>query len=150
MLKIKKNIYKEILIILDSKISSLQNTIKETTEDRNNDTKSSAGDKYETGREMLQIEIQKNKLLLDKTLKLKGELSNINIDKQHNKVEYGSLVITNQGNYFISIGIGKIEINNNDYYSISFASPIGKLLQNKEINGCFKFQEKEFIIKKII
>ena len=150
MNNIKEEIYNQILLVLNYKIKTLRKTISETIESRNNDTKSSAGDKYETGREMLQIEIRNNETQLNKTLDLKKELSFINLQKIYKKVEYGSLVITNQGNYFIAIGIGKVEINKNNYYSISFASPIGKLLQNKKIGERFIFQEKEFKITDLI
>ena len=146
----KEKIYNQLIKTLDSKIEALQKSIKETIESRNNDTKSSAGDKYETGREMIQIEIQKNEIQLNKTLELKKDLSIINLEKKYDKVEYGSLVMTNKGNYFISVGLGKIETENNTYYAISFASPIGKMLQNKKISDSFTFQEKKFIITDIV
>ena len=146
----KIKIHSQLIEILNSKIEVLKNTIAEAIESRNNDTKSSAGDKYETGREMIQIEIQKNEIQLNKTLELKKELSKINLAKTCTKAEYGSLVITNQGNYFLSIGYGKIEIEDNTYYSISLASPIGKLLHNKKQDEQFIFNRKEFTITSII
>ena len=148
--KTKQLIYSKIQQLLDDKIETLKEEIESTKEARNNDTKSSAGDKYETGREMMQIELDKNEAQLNKTVKLKSELSKINILKEYNKVEFGSLVVTNQGTYFISIGIGKVDINNENYYSISLASPIGKLLLNKEIGNKIKFQNREFKILNIV
>ena len=146
----KQLIYSKILNILDNKIEILKKEIESTKESRNNDTKSSAGDKYETGREMMQIELDKNEAQLNKTVKLKKELTEINIQKKYNKVEFGSLVETNKETYFIAIGIGKIEANKNMYYSISLASPIGKLLLSKKIGAKMKFQEREFTIINIV
>jgi len=150
MQNIKKEIHNHLIKDLELKIDTLQKSIKDTVDARNNDTKSSAGDKYETGREMLQIEIQKNEIQLSKTLKTLQELSKINLLKTNDTVEYGSLVITNNGNYFIAIAYGKIEIENNIFYSISLASPIGKLLLNKKIKEHFTFQEKEYTILDIV
>jgi len=150
MKNIKIKIHNHLVKDLNKKAEILKNSIKDTIEARNNDTKSSAGDKYETGREMLQIEIQKNELQLSKTLKILKELSNIKLSKTSNLIEYGSLVFTNYGNYFISIAYGKIEIENNIFYSISLVSPIGKLLQNKKVGEYFTFQEKKYTILNII
>lgn len=50
MQKIKKQLLQEILQQLDTKIEALKVAIKLTNESRDNESKSSVGDKYETGR----------------------------------------------------------------------------------------------------
>ncbi|WP_372643177.1 hypothetical protein, partial [Ancylomarina sp.] len=117
---------------------------------RNNDTKSSAGDKFETGREMMQIEIEKNEVLLNQTAKNRKELARIDITKEFNKVAFGSLVETDKGTYFISIGIGKIQIDDEICYAISLASPIGGLLKDKTVGDEVQFQGRVFTIKEIV
>ena len=148
--ELKKQIYSQLLELTDKKIDTAKKAIDSAKESRDNDTKSSAGDKYETGRAMMQIEMDKNEAQLSKAVKLKRELSQINIQKDYNKAEFGSLVVTNHGKYFISIGMGKIEVNKENYYCISLASPIGKLLHNKKIGDKVQFQEREFIISDIV
>ncbi len=147
---LKQLIYKQLVGILDKKLENTKKAIESSKESRDNDTKSSAGDKFETGRAMMQMEVDKNELQLRKTLMLKRDLSQIDIQKEYESVEFGSFVITDHGNYFISIGIGKIDINKEAHYAISLASPIGKVLHNKKIGDKIKFQEREFIIKNII
>lgn len=149
-IQLKKQIYDELLNRLDQKIETAKLSIESTKKSRDNDTKSSAGDKFETGREMMQMEIDKNEAQLGKALKLKRELSQINIQKESKKVEFGSLVFTSEGIYFISIGIGKIEINKENIFAISLASPIGKLLHNKIIAKKVQFQGREFTINDIV
>jgi hypothetical protein len=51
---IKKLIYCELIIRQNEKIKNLQLLIKSTTDSRNSDTKSSAGDKHETSRAKIQ------------------------------------------------------------------------------------------------
>ena len=148
--QIKQLIYKELDGGLSQTIEMATKTIKEIKESRNNDTKSSAGDKYETGREMMQIEMDKNEIQLNNAILLRQKLSQIELDKNPEKVEFGALVLTNQGTYFISIGVGKIEINKGVYYAISLASPIGKLLFDKKIGEKIEFRGREFVIKNII
>ena len=88
--------------------------------------------------------------LLNKQLGLltrqKQELSNIDFCKNYLSATIGSLVKTNNGSYFISIGIGRININNEIFYAISLASPIGILLKNKKIGDVFSFRNTSFKI----
>lgn len=149
-LKIKKQILTQIIEILDERIESIHQTIDSTKESRDNETKCSSGDKYETGRTMMNFELEKNRALLNKTLSLKNELSQIDLHKKNEAVTLGCLVKVNNGSYFISVGIGKLEVANEIIFSISLASPIGKLLNNKKIGDKFKFQGKEITILEII
>ena len=148
-MKIKSLLLNKLNEILDLKIETAKKAIESAKESRDNDTKSSAGDKYETGRAMMQMEMDKSELQLHHALNLKNELHQINIKKTHEKAEFGSLVRTNQGNYFIALGIGKIIINNESYYAISLASPIGELLHGKSAGDNIMFKEKEIVINEI-
>ncbi len=148
--ELKGLIYHKILKELDRKIEVIRGAIASAKDSRNNDTKSSAGDKYETGREMMQIEIEKNEVLLNQTAKQRKELTRINISAPFHKVAFGSLVETNNGIYFISIGIGKVQVGDQTCYAISLASPIGGLLKDKAIGDEVKFQDRAFTIKGIV
>lgn len=119
--EIKKSIYTELNDSLRDKIQVAKITIQEIKESRNDDTKSSAGDKFETGREMMQEEMNKNELQLNNAIELQQKLAKIDLEYKHTQVGLGSLVITTQGSYFISIGVGKIEVNEKIYYAISLA-----------------------------
>ena len=149
MNRIKVDLHNHIKSILNKKIDALVDNINSAKESRNSDTKSSAGDKFETGREMIQIEINKLELQLSNTVKLKTDLEKINIENTYNSAEFGSIVITDSGNYFISIGIGKIEINNEFYYAISLVSPIGKALCKKKEKDNFIFNNNKIEILNI-
>ena len=124
--------------------------IASAKESRDNETKSSVGDKYETGRTLMQMEVEKNRALLNKTEILKAELLKIDPTKKCSKVEFGSLIITSENNFFICSAIGKIELDSSDYFCISLASPIGKQLRNKEIGDSFIFQAKKASILDIL
>jgi len=147
--ELKSLIYHKILDELDRKIEVINKAIASAKDSRNNDTKSSAGDKYETGREMMQIEIEKNEVLLNQTAKQRKELARIDVTEEFNKVDFGSLVKTNNGTYFISIGIGKIQVDDQTCYAISLASPIGGLLKDKAVGNEVQFQGRKFAIKEI-
>ncbi len=147
---IKQQILSQIIEIIDQRIDSTKQAIASARESRDNETKCSSGDKYETGRTMMNFELEKSRVLLNKTLNTKNELLQINLHKKNDKVTLGSLVATTSGSYFIAIGIGKIEVENKIVYSISLSSPIGKLLNNKKVGDKFKFQGKEVSISEIL
>jgi len=150
-----KKYFKEVLVnhlidIVNERIENTLKSISSARESRDNETKSSVGDKYETGRAMVQFEIEKHNIQLQKAQQQKHELTQINLQKKYTRVEFGSLVFTGQGNYFVSIGLGKIEIENESIYCISLASPIGKLLNNKKAGDELNFQGVETTILEII
>ena len=149
-IKLKELIVKRLIKAIDEKAAIVKNEIQLAIETRDNETKSNVGDKYETTREMMQLEIEKNAFQLNKYELQKNKLLKINIHESHNKVELGSLVFTSENIYFISIGLGKIEIENEAVYCISLISPIGKALQNKKEGEKINFQGKEIIITELI
>ena len=136
---IKQQIINHILLRLDEKINELKENIDEAKESRDNENKSSVGDKYETDRAMVQMELEKNQVQLAKTEALKTSLLKVDLQKKYTKVEFGSLAETSQGNYFFSIAFGKIEIEGKTVFCLSPVSPVGKVLSGKKAGDMVKF-----------
>ncbi|MES2837779.1 MAG: 3-oxoacyl-ACP synthase [Bacteroidota bacterium] len=149
-LLLKEQIILHLQQLIQNKIEAIQSNQNSINESRLNETKSSAGDKYETGPAMLQQEEDKNKMQLQNALDLNEVLSKLNTEKIHDKVDLGSLVVSNLATYFFSIGLGKIEINNAAIYCISLQSPIGIALQNKKVGDKVIFQNNEIVLKEIL
>lgn len=148
-MELKTNLISQISKLLHQKIEAAQSAIAAAKEARNNDTKSSAGDKYETGREMMQIEIDKHELQLSKAEQLKLDLEKIDTAIENSSVCFGALVRTNFETYLISIGLGKFNFDNQTYYAISLASPIGNALKDKSVGDKISFQGREIEILNI-
>lgn len=149
-MSIKKELVTRLLEILDARINEANASIIAAKESRDSDTKSSMGDKYETGREMIQIEIGKYQDQLNKAVKLRKALGEISLQKQHQKVGFGSLVVTDMAIYFISVGMGVIHFDTKKYLAISLASPIGQLLEGKNAGDKIEFQARESEILEIL
>lgn len=149
--ELKKLIIKTLVDILDQKIDSFKVALSNAKESRDSDTKSSMGDKYETGRAMVQMEIEKYEKQLNQNRAQKDELLKINLEEVNNRVQNGSLVYTNNGLYFISIGFGKMELDKDTAcYCISMSSPIGKTMLGKKIGMEFQFQNRKTLITEIV
>ena len=147
--QIKFELSLQISYQLELMINETRKSIKSAIESRDNDTKSSAGDKHETARAMVQIEIDKSEDQLKKTIDLQSELLSLNLEKEHKKIDKGCLVVTNSETFFISIGLGKILFNDSMYYAISLVSPIGALLKDKVVGDKVHFNGKEILVKGI-
>lgn len=107
------------------------------------ESKSSAGDKHETGRAMLQIERENAGHQLQEIENVKKNLAKIQLQTITEFAHLGSLVLTDKANYFLSISAGKVVVENKDYYCISPKSPIGSLLIGKQLGATFIFNKNE-------
>ena len=134
---------------VDERINSARQAINSARESANDDTKSSAGDKYETGREMMQQEIDRNRRQLEETQNLKLLLEQIDPLKITDTVQNGSLVSTNYGKFYISISRGQILLDGCNYFAISSLSPIGLKLMRQKPGAEFDFNGKIFKIDDI-
>lgn len=146
----KLKIYDACLLNIEKRIQSIQEALDAAIAAGNEETKSSVGDKYETGRAMMQMEQNKHQAQLDKAMVLKNELLQINLNKKYGIVEKGALVATDAGYYFIATSIGKIIIEENTVYAISLDAPLAKAFIGKKENDVAFFQDKKYTIKKLL
>ena len=84
-MKIKSLIIKEINKSIDAKIISAQEMLQDTINSRDSDNKSSAGDKHETSRAKIQIEIDQLTKQLDLLNRQKLHLNSIDFSKNNEK-----------------------------------------------------------------
>ncbi|MDD7915505.1 3-oxoacyl-ACP synthase [Polaribacter ponticola] len=148
-MSIKQKLFKQCLEFVNNRANTIEDIISSNQRALQTETKSSAGDKHETGRAMLQLEMEKASQQLSGVYKMKAVLSKINPNKKSEIVHLGSIVETNFENYFLSISAGELNAENKTFYAISVSSPIGRLLLGKTINKKIIFNGKEMIIKKI-
>ena len=135
---------------LNEKIQILEEERNSINKEKNEITKSSAGDKFETSRSTLQIEYDK---LNHQIIQLKDQLNKIVLiesNKTFSKIRYGALVITNSSYYLVSIGLGKYSIDNKSVFVISLTSPIGQILVDKKRGDYIIFNNKKEEIIDII
>jgi len=114
------------------------------------ETKSSAGDKHETGRAMLQLEREKLGAQLAEAEKMQALLHKVPVKTISASVGLGTLVVTSGSWYFIAVSAGECVYENQAVYCISPATPIGKLLLGKQEGDSFTFQSKENKILTVI
>ena len=146
----KVEIHETILKLLTNSIVHATKDYELAKESRDSDTKSSAGDKFETGREMMQREMDKISASIDQSKNQLNFLLKINLNLPYSTVDLGCLIITDQGIYYISIGLGKVEINAEIIYAISLDSPIGQLFKGKRVGDILEFRGKTLKINQLL
>lgn len=146
---LKSALYQACLDFIGVRMETAKIALAQAQEASNDDTKSSAGDKFETTREMLQQDIFRNKKLLadaEQNLNLLLSLEEVPVTEV---VKNGSLVITSQGIFYISISAGQMHVGDTTAFAISAASPVGQLMLGKKIKDVFTFNEKKYKIEAI-
>lgn len=117
---------------------------------QNEDTKSSAGDKYETGRAMMQQEKDRNTTQLNEANKLMVALNRISTGGTSDKAESGSVVVTNNGRFYLAISAGNLLVEGESYFAISPGSPIGMKMMGSKVGQAFSLNGKTYTIEDIV
>jgi transcription elongation GreA/GreB family factor len=143
--KIKQQLYQNCLEFVDERLKTVTNIMDSNKKALFSETKSSAGDKHETGRAMLQLEMEKTSQQYNSINQMKQIIQKINLEKNSEVISLGSLIITDKANYFLAISYGKISIDSVDYYAVSTNSPIGKQLLGKHIGDVILFNNAEIL-----
>lgn len=150
MKELKEKLYKLCISYVQTRINEAKQAIEDSQQAADEETKSSAGDKYETGREMMQQETTRNQALLNEANKLMVALTQINYNTSYEKAEKGSVVFTNNGNFYIAISAGSIAVDGKPFFIVSPASPIGQQLIGKTPGIEVSLNGKSYKIERIV
>ena len=147
--ELKQQLYGQCVDFVEGRFLNIHNQINEIQESLTSETKSSAGDKHETGRAMLQLEREKAGHQLAEVEKLKEALSKIDVEKFSETIGIGSVIFTTKVNYFIAISAGQLEVGSDKFFAISPNTPIGLLLMGKKPDAHIVFREQHFLIESV-
>jgi transcription elongation GreA/GreB family factor len=150
MSQLKEKLYLQCLDYVQKRMEAAELGIKEAQQASKDDTKSSAGDKYETGRAMMQLETDRNLAQLNEANKLKVALTLVSPTVLSKQVENGSVVITNNGKFYIAISAGTLVVDDEQYFAISPASPIGLKMKGLKAGDEFNLNGKGYQIENVL
>lgn len=128
--------------MIQVRMDSFRLAMNKSQESANEETKSSAGDKYETSRAMGHLEKDMYARQLAETGKAMASMMGIDCSMVYLSVSPGSIVRFENISYFILAGMGKIEFNAKPFYVISPNAPLAHSLLGKKkddivsINNC--------------
>ena len=134
---------------IDTRLSRIREHLDSIRSSLTIETKSSAGDKHETGRAMLQLEREKLGRQLAEAESVKHLLSRVKLDVKSDKIGLGSLVYTSKAIYFLAISAGEFKNTGESIFCISPSTPIGKLLLGKSAGDSIVFNGSKIRVEKI-
>lgn len=144
--KIKLALHNGCVLFTQNRLDTINKTILELQESLTSETKSSAGDKHETGRAMVQLEREKAGHQLAEIQKVNQLLAKISTEKTSKVIGLGSVVYTTKSNYYIAISAGELEVDTQKFYAIAANTPIAQLLLGKTIGDDIVFRAQNFSI----
>ena len=150
MSALKSQLFQLCLTFIQNRIENIEYSMQQARQASNDDTKSSAGDKYETTREMMQQEMDRNSKLLYEAGQQKIALQQIENVDAAKEVKNGSLVLTSKGNFYISISAGEISANEQKFIAVSQAAPIGRVFIGSKTGDEITFNGNKYLIKQIL
>ena len=149
-LEFKKQVYQTCVELVEGKNQLLHSELLAAKESGNDETKSSAGDKHETGRAMAQLAQENLGKQLGQIQNLQKSIAAIKEGKESVIGENGALVQTNNMLLFLGISLGELTVNDKKVFAVSMVSPIGNLMLNKKVGDQVSFQSKPIKILEIV
>ncbi|MBC7554009.1 MAG: GreA/GreB family elongation factor [Taibaiella sp.] len=149
MSELKEKLYILCHDYIANRVAVIKQNVAEAQEAAGEDTKSSAGDKFEVGREMMQQEIELNLARLGEMYKLQITLENVHPSTKNAIVSPGALIYTTSGVYYMSIAAGKLQLDGTTYYAISPEAPIATQMMGKKAGDEFELNGNKITIEKV-
>lgn len=146
---LKEQLFRKCTELVQNRIDSLESALESLFQSKLMETKSSARDKFETGRAMMQMEEEKLKTQLHRAREDMEILLTVAQRNAADQVGPGNLVSTTQGQYLIAIGVGKVMVGGERYYCVSAQSPIGEKLCGSGVGDIVDFNGREFGVEGI-
>jgi transcription elongation GreA/GreB family factor len=149
ILDFKSRLKKVAEQLLTERISMSKAAIDNAQEAANSDSKSSAGDKYETGRAMGHLEKDMYSRQLAENMRELSSLQQVNTGIIYHSAQTGAVVQCPDQSFFIATGLGKQLIDDHPVYFVSPNTPIAKLLLHKKAGDSFVFNKMNIVITKV-
>lgn len=147
---LKKKIHQSCLIMLQEKIQQTELEMHELVSGASNDSKSTAGDKHETARAMMQREQENLGKQLNDLRQQKTTFERIPTETNLNFVSQGSLIKTSRGYFYLALALGKIHIDELDIFVLSSHSPLGQKLLGCKKQDSVSINQSTYVIEEIL
>ncbi len=144
--QIKQQLHAHCVAYADARIATARVAMETAQAAANAEEKSSAGDKYETTRAMMQIERDKAAEQLEEGLKLKRVVESIVPQVNSTRIGLGSLVLTDSVHFYIAISAGKVEVGDKSFLTISAQAPTALTLLKLKQGDTFLFNKQKLSV----
>lgn len=136
--------------IIDKKVLDSRKYMESIERSIHSESKSTAGDKHDTSRELMQQERNKAAQNLSNQLAMQKTLIQLKIIDANIAIGFGSLIETQGNVIFIGLALGKINYLNREIVCISPLSPLARVLEGMQVGEVCTFNEVIYEIKQLL
>lgn len=147
--QLKKAIWLACREYIEARTATAEEALAAARDASQDDTKSSAGDKYETGREMMQQEINRNERLLSEAKAMQQLLETIAPENPKPQGSIGAVIETDRGVFFLGPGIGVLDTEKGRIFVLSASSPIGRLLLSCKPGDTIRYNSAAYTVSQV-
>jgi len=146
----KSALHAACLASLHERLALAQAGVQAAQESANSETKSSAGDKYETGREMASQERERQAAQLHEAQQLLGALQKLSPELPTDTVRLGAAVATSLGLFYVSVAAGRLRTAEGvEFVAVSATAPLVQALAGRRAGEYTSFNNKQIHIEQI-
>ena len=142
----KKQLRQSCVSVLEKRIAAAHEAMMQAQDSANAEEKSSAGDKYETSRAMGQLSRDMNARQLEEAQRDLAIARSLPVEKIFDSIQTGCVVVCENIRFFISLGLGNLEVPDEKVVFLSPAAPIARQLEGKKTGEYFNFRGSELKI----
>lgn len=135
--------------LLEERMKVAWEAMEAAQDSANDQSKSSAGDKYETARSMGQLDRNMHARQYEQVRQERVLLERIGETETLGRGAVGALIETTAGWFFISVSLGVLSFENQKVIAVSSSSPVGISLLGKVVGDNFQFMNKQHKITAI-
>ncbi|WP_254411613.1 transcription elongation factor [Dyadobacter diqingensis] len=128
--------------LLDDRMQVAWEAMEAAQDSANDQSKSSAGDKYETARSMGQLDRNMHARQYEQVRQERVLLERIGETETSSRGAVGALLETTAGWFFISVSLGAVKFDSQTVLAVSSSSPVGLSFLGKEAGAQFQFLNK--------
>lgn len=132
-MELRKELINTCRRLIEKGSERIRSSVKDIEDAVKLETKGSMGDKYETGRAMLHLELEKLSMQMHQYDRMKETLGRIPGNPGIEQISFGSIVYTERGNFFLSVPAGEITVAGEKFYAVGINSPIARELSGRKI-----------------
>jgi hypothetical protein len=146
---LKQRMHQQCLSIIKERLDTIIANLDALMDAKTSETKSSAGDKYETGMAMIQNQEELYTKQRAETSNIYNAMLRIDSSRPCEQVENGALILVPGSLFYICAGMGRLVLDDNAYFAISLSSPIGAALKFKKAGSFYTYNDKNVPINSI-
>lgn len=136
--------------LVEKRLAELQASLDALKSDLETAGKSSAGDKHETARAMMQSEEDKIQVQINEAREQRNTLEKLPFEGSKELVRAGHLIGTDKGLFYLSVSLGKVALGESVLFAVSVDSPIGKSMLNQSVGDVVLMRGVAYRIETII